>query len=203
VIGRLTGQPVLRTEDARLLTGRGCYVDDVAVPGLLHAAFVRSPHAHARIARVDVGPARLIPGVVSVYADAELRALAADIEPTQMTDLIAPTFAVLARDKVRTVGDPVAMVVAESRYLAEDACDAVVVDYEPLPPVVDAEAAMAADAPLVFDEAGTNVVHRRTTLYGEPDRCRPPHHRAIRAAPPRQRAHGRTRRPRRLPAGDG
>ena len=171
MIGRLTGQPVLRTEDARLLTGRGCYVDDVAVPGLLHAAFVRSPHAHARIARVDVGPARLIPGVVSVYADAELRALAADIEPTQMTDLIAPTFAVLARDKVRTVGDPVAMVVAESRYLAEDACDAVVVDYEPLPPVVDAEAAMAADAPLVFDEAGTNVVHRRTTLYGEPDRC--------------------------------
>ena len=133
MIGRLTGQPVLRTEDPRLLTGRGRYIDDVAVPGVLHAAFVRSPHAHARIRSVNLERARLLPGVVAAYADAELRALAADVEPTQMADLIAPTFSVLARDKVRMVGDPVAVVVAESRYLAEDACEACLLYTSPSP----------------------------------------------------------------------
>jgi carbon-monoxide dehydrogenase large subunit len=169
VAARLTGQPVPRREDARLLTGRGRYVDDVRAPGLLHAAFVRSPVAHARLRGVDVSAARASAGVVAVFTDAELREVADDIQPSQMARLIAPDYPALARGTVRMVGEPVAMVVAESRYHAEDAAELVSVDYEPLPAVVDMYSALEPGAPLVFEDAGTNLLHHSVTTYGDPD----------------------------------
>src|SRR5579871_6625185 len=168
VVARLTGQSVPRREDARLLTGRGRYVDDVRAPGMLHAAFVRSHLPHARLRGIDVAAARGAPGVIAVLTDAELSALAADIQPSQMANLVAPPYPALARGKVRMVGEPVAMVVAESRYLAEDAAELVNVDYDPLPAVVDRYAALEPGSPLVFEEAGTNLLHHSEWLYGEP-----------------------------------
>jgi carbon-monoxide dehydrogenase large subunit len=171
VVARLTGQSVPRREDARLLTGRGRYVDDVRAPGMLHAAFVRSHLPHARLLGVDAETARACPSVVAVLTDIELSRLAADIQPSQMPNLIAPAYPALARGKVRMVGEPVAMVVAESRYAAEDGAELVAVDYEPLPAVVDRYAALGPGAPLVFDEAGTNLLHHSVWTYGQPDRA--------------------------------
>lgn len=169
MIGRLTGQPVRRVEDPRLLTGRGRFVDDIAVPGVLHAAFVRSTHAHARLGPVSLDDARAMPGVVAVWSDQDMSMWARDIEPTPMPGLFAPSFPVLARGKVRAVGEPVAVVIADSRARAEDACEAIEVDYEPLPAVVDPDAARREDSPLVFEEAGTNVAFRSTHRTGDPD----------------------------------
>ncbi|HET6964098.1 MAG TPA: xanthine dehydrogenase family protein molybdopterin-binding subunit [Acidimicrobiales bacterium] len=154
-------------EDPRLLTGRGCYVDDISLPGMLHAAFVRSTYAHALVRSVRLDRAVAMPGVVAVWSDREVRGMADDIVPTSMPGLFAPTFPVLARDKVRAVGEPVAVVLADSRAAAEDACEAVEVDYDPLTPVVDMFAAMEDSAPLVFDEAGTNVVYRAHHVVGD------------------------------------
>src|SRR5438105_8958812 len=132
---RLTGSSVKRVEDPRILTGQGRYVDDVRLPGMLHAAFLRSPFPHARITRIDASAAHNVDGVVAVFTDAELRAMASDMQTVQPPGLVAPPHPVLCRDKVRMVGDPVAMVVAESRAQAEDGCDAVDVEYEALEPV--------------------------------------------------------------------
>ncbi len=171
MIGRLTGQPVTRVEDHRILTGTGRYVDDVMAPGLLHAAFLRSTAPHARLRSVAVDAAREGPGVVGVWTDSEMRSLAADITPTAMPGLYAAPFPVLARGVVRAVGEPVALVVATSRPLAEDACEAVEVDYEPHPAVTGAAAAQEPGAPLVFPDAGTNVVFRSRHVVGDPDRA--------------------------------
>src|SRR5579862_1146929 len=135
---------------------------------MLHAAFVRSHHAHARLLGVDTTAALRAPGVVAVFTDAELRELADDIQPSQMANLIAPAYPALARGIVRMVGEPVAMVVAETRYHAEDGAELVSVDYEPLPAVVDMYAALGPGAPLVFEEAGTNLLHHSVTTYGDP-----------------------------------
>ena len=163
MIGRLTGTSVTRVEDGRILSGHGLYVDDVSVPGLLHAAFVRSPHAHARVVGVRVEEARLMPGVVAVWSDEEMRGWASDIQPTQIPGLTAVPFSVLARGKVRAVGDPVAVIVAESRAQAEDAGEVVEVDYQLLDPVVDPVCAN----PLVWEEAGTNVMFRSRHEVGD------------------------------------
>jgi carbon-monoxide dehydrogenase large subunit len=170
MVARLTGTSVRRVEDRRLLTGRGRFVDDVRLPGMLHAAFVRSPHAHARLLGVDTSEALAVPGVQAVLTDADLRALVADLDPTQMPNLVAPAHPALAREKVRFVGEPVAVVIAESRYLAEDAAAVVEVLYDPLAPVVDMDDAIHDGAPQLFDEIGTNVVHRSHHAYGDPDR---------------------------------
>ncbi|HET6875799.1 MAG TPA: xanthine dehydrogenase family protein, partial [Acidimicrobiales bacterium] len=167
MIGRLAGQPVRRVEDPRLLTGRGRYVDDISFPGQLHVAFVRSTHAHAVLRAVRVEPARGMPGVVAAWSDSDLRTMADDIVPTSMPGLFAQKFPVLARGKVRAVGEPLALVVADSRARAEDACEVVEVDYDPLPPVIDAMAAMDVSSPLVFDEAGTNIVYRSHHVAGD------------------------------------
>jgi carbon-monoxide dehydrogenase large subunit len=171
VIGRLTGQPVQRMEDRRLLTGRGRYVDDVAIPGGLHAAFVRSPYPHARLGPVDLEAAQGVPGVVAAWSDEEMRQMAADVAPTRMPGLFAPEFPILARGRVRAVGEPVAMVVARSRAQAEDGCEAVEAAYDPLVPILDVDQAMAVGSPLVFEEAGTNVVFRSRHTVGDPDRA--------------------------------
>jgi carbon-monoxide dehydrogenase large subunit len=158
--GRFVGQAVRRREDPRLLTGQGVFVDDVVLPGLLHAAFVRSDLARARITGLDVDGARALPGVVAVLTAADLNPTVGSMQPSMFQGDHPPApcapLRPLADSDVRFVGDPVALVIAESRYVAEDAAELVVADYEPLPPVVDAETAAAA-AEVVHPELGSNV----------------------------------------------
>ncbi len=159
---RYFGQPVKRNEDPRLLTGRALFVDDVELPGMLHVAFLRSDLAHARIRAIDVSRARQRPGVVAVYTAEDLGdfwrhgPLLVPPPPVEGIVFNQRTQVTLARDKVRHAGEAVAMVVAESRYLAEDALEDIFVDYEPLPAVVHLEDA-ARDEILVHEDLGTNV----------------------------------------------
>jgi carbon-monoxide dehydrogenase large subunit len=156
------GARVRRLEDPRFLTGRGRYLDDIVLPGMLHAAFVRSPHARARIEAVDVSRALEMPGVVDVLTGAELAAAGLFLQGPSMYGFRMP---ILAHDEVRYVGEPVALVVARSRYEAEDAAEAVRVAYRPLPPVVDMEAARRDEERV---HAGrSNVFFRKT--YATPD----------------------------------
>lgn len=164
---RLTGSSVRRVEDPRILTGRGRFVDDLRVPGMLHAAFVRSPVPHGRVVSIDSDAARHVAGVVDVFTDADLRPHVTDMTPNGSDGLFAPSYPALARDIVRVVGEPVAIVVAESRHVAEDACLLVDVEYEPIDPVVDVDDAMATDTTLLFPEHGSNVVFRSEHHYGD------------------------------------
>jgi aerobic carbon-monoxide dehydrogenase large subunit len=158
--GRFIGQKVLRKEDARLVTGHGTYVDDVVLPGMLHAHFVRSDFAHARITAIDASAARRLDGVVAILTGADFDVPEGSLTASMMKILTAgaprPPDNPIAVDDVRYVGDPVALIIAESRYVAEDAAELVVVDYEPLDPVVDYETAAEA-LTLVHPELGTNV----------------------------------------------
>lgn len=157
------GQRTKRNEDPRLLTGQALFVDDVDLPGMLHAAFLRSPHAHARILGIDASRARALPGVAAVYTAADLGAYWKPapllVPPPPVPGMVfnERTQVPLARDKVRHVGEPVALVVAVSRYVAEDALEAIEVDYEALPAVVDLEAALGPSAPLVHEDLGSNL----------------------------------------------
>jgi carbon-monoxide dehydrogenase large subunit len=158
---RYTGASVKRSEDPRILTGAGRYIDDIKLPGMLHAAFVRSPMAHALVLSVDVSAALALPGVVAVLTGADLEAMTVP-GPDALMALMGwkgptPEFTLLATDKVRFVGDPVAIVVAESRYLAEDGCELVEVDYDDLPPVVDAAFALDPGSPPLFANLGDNI----------------------------------------------
>ena len=166
---KMVGARVKRTEDPRLLTGNGSFVDDRAVPGLLHVAFLRSDQAHARIRSIDCAEARRMPGVAAVFTAADLGHVATIEAISRMKSYRATPFRPLARDKVRFVGEPVAAVVADSRYLAEDARDLIVVDYEPLPAAVDPEGALADGAPLLHEHAPGNVLAERTFERGEVD----------------------------------
>ncbi|HET6811988.1 MAG TPA: xanthine dehydrogenase family protein molybdopterin-binding subunit [Acidimicrobiales bacterium] len=166
---RFVGAKVERVEDRRILTGRGHYVDDLKLPHMLHAAFLRSPLAHAVIGAVDASAARKAPGVVAVLTGRDLAEMTAPVEITMAFGAKVPKFPLLPTDKVRFVGDPVAMVVAESRYQAEDACELIEVDYDPLPAVATYEAALDPAAPLVFDEHGDNVVFSSESSFGDPD----------------------------------
>ena len=155
---RYVGTRINRVEDARLLTGRGLFVDDVALPGMLHACFVRSPFARAAIRGIDTAAARALPGVRFVFTAADLNADAKEQWHTSIGPKSPETpRPPLAEGEVRFVGDPVALVVAESRYLAEDGAELVDVDYDPLPAVVDYTTAEHADA-LVHEAHGSNVV---------------------------------------------
>jgi aerobic carbon-monoxide dehydrogenase large subunit len=153
------GQPVERKEDAKLLTGQSRFVDDLTLPGMVWAAVVRSPYAHARITSVDLSKAREAEGVVAAFSGADL---AEDWKATLpcvwlvTEDTKQPFHRPLATDKARHQGDGVAVVLAESRALAKDAAELVEVEYEPLDPVIDPEAALADGAPLVHEEFGTN-----------------------------------------------
>src|SRR6201996_6939944 len=164
---RYTGASVKRSEDLRILAGRGRYVDDVKLPGMLHAAFVRSPLAHGRVLAVDASAARALPGVIAVLTGADLDEITVR-GPDPLLAMMGgggPTaeYSLLATDTVRLVGDPVAVVIAESRYLAEDGCELVEVDYEDLPPVASAAAALDAGSPPVFANLGSNIIgpHKR------------------------------------------
>ncbi|MCW2954830.1 MAG: aldehyde oxidase and xanthine dehydrogenase molybdopterin binding protein [Conexibacter sp.] len=155
------GARVLRVEDKKYLLGRGRYLDDVVLPAMAHAAFVRSPHAHALIKRVDVSAAKALEGVVAVLTGEELAELgSAFVTELQRPDVLSVTKPLLATDKVRHVGEAVAIVIAESRYLAEDGCDLVEIEWELLPAVVDAEEAISGDAPQLHDDVpNNNVAH--------------------------------------------
>ena len=164
------GQPVPRAEDRRLITGRGCYSDDVTLPHQAYAAFVRSPHAHARIRSIDVRAAQAVPGVLAVFTGADAAELAGIPHrpvPTNPHEVPlrsrdgSPFFVAphppLPADRVRCVGEPVAMVIAEAPALARDGAERVVVDYDPLPAVVGSLDAVAPAAPIVWDEARSNL----------------------------------------------
>jgi carbon-monoxide dehydrogenase large subunit len=161
VAERYTGASIKRSEDPRILTGAGRYVDDIKLPGMLHAAFVRSPMAHAGLLSVDVSAAQALPGVVAVLTGADLEAMTVQA-PDPLLAMFSvggptPEFTLLATDKVRFMGDPVAIVVAESRYLAEDGCELVEAEYDDLPPVVDATFALDPSSPPLFANLGDNI----------------------------------------------
>ena len=154
MVGSILGTRVRRVEDPELLTGRGTFIANLKVPGMLHAAFVRSPMAHARVLGVDVAEARATPGVVEILTADDL-----GLEPFHGFMVLNPACArpPLATAKVRFVGEPVAVVLASSAAAAEDAAGAVGVEYDPLPAVVDPEEALAPGAPLQFEELGSNL----------------------------------------------
>src|SRR3989304_3906337 len=169
----LIGQRVLRNEDARLLTGQAQFVDDVEIPGLLHAAFLRSDHAHARLLSMDVTAARQRPGVVAVFTAEDM---GDDWEPGPPLVSPPPTAkdvlfysrrqVPLVKGKVRHAGEAMAMVIAESRYIAEDAVEDIVVDVEPLEAVVDLEKALQPGSPLVHDDLESNLAAHRFRKKG-------------------------------------
>lgn len=159
----MIGVPLKRKEDRRLLTGRGKYAGDVRLPGLLHAAVLRSPHPHACLVAIRSERARALPGVVAVITAADLGDVGKiPVRLGPRPSIVACLQRPLATDKVRYVGEPVAVVIAASRYLAEDALDLVEVEYEPLATVADAEQAVAPGAPILHAAIGGNVVDRIT-----------------------------------------
>jgi carbon-monoxide dehydrogenase large subunit len=162
--GRFVGARVERKEDPRFLTGRGRYTDDVVLPGMLHAAFVRSPHARAAITRLDLSEASVLEGVVGVYTYDDIAEVASP-DALNAGPLGARP---LARDVVCFVGDPVVLVVADTRAIAEDACELVTVNYDPQPAVVDPWLAVDNDNELVHPELGSNVA-RTTTSPDDPE----------------------------------
>ena len=161
------GKSVPRVEDGRLLTGRGTFIDDhPPVANLCHAAIVRSPHAHARIHGYDLTAALSMDGVIGAITGADV---AAACKPFGVGVTTPVHYYPAATDKARFVGEPVALVVARDRYLAEDAAEVVGVDYEPLPAVVDPEKALEPDAPVLHERVGSNLAGHRRLVYGDPD----------------------------------
>ncbi len=162
------GAPIRRKEDIRFITGRATFVDDVKVENVLHAAILRSPHAHAWLKSIDTSKALEIPGVVAVFTFQDIASIAQPIAlrmyplPGLERYLQLP----LASDKVRYVGEPIAVAVAKSRYLAEDALDEIEVTYEPLPAVVDIPQALRDDV-LVHEHTGTNLAAHFTISIGD------------------------------------
>src|SRR6202171_4020276 len=167
---RTFGEPVKRNEDRRLLTGQALFIDDIELPGMLHVAFLRSQVAHAKIVSIDVSSALKRSGVVAAFVASDLG------DYWQPGPLLVPpppiagmvfhqrTQVPLAKDKVRHVGEPLVIVIAESRYIAEDALDDIDVELEPLPAVVDLENGLAAGSALVHDDVGSNdSAHVRQT----------------------------------------
>ena len=167
---RTFGEPVKRNEDRRLLTGQALFIDDIELPGMLHVAFLRSQIAHAKIISIDVSRALQRPGVVAAYVASDLGDYWQPgpilVEPPPIAGIVfhERTQVPLAKDKVRHVGEPLVIVIAESRYIAEDALDDIEVELEQLPAVVDLEKGLAGGSALVHDNVGSNVsAHVRQT----------------------------------------
>ena len=161
------GQSIPRKEDRALLAGRGRYADDMPTPRrTLHAHVLRSPHAHALIRNIDAAAALELPGVHAVITGADIKQLTNPFLVAVKAEV--PQWA-LAVDRVRFVGEPVALVLADSRYIAEDAAEIVEVEYEELAAVIDLRAARAPGSALVHETAGTNEVHTRAFRYGDPE----------------------------------
>ena len=170
---RYFGERIKRNEDPRLLTGQGLYVDDVDLPNMLHVAFVRSPYAHAKINNIDISQALQREGVVAVYTATDLgdywKPGPLLVSPPPVKDIVfnERTQVPLAKDKVKFAGEPIVMVLAESRYIAEDALADIQIDYEPLEAVVDMEKALGADSPLIHEEIGSNVAAHVVQTKGD------------------------------------
>jgi len=162
------GARVKRIEDPKLIRGEGLYLDDLGLAGVLHAVFVRSPHGHARIRRVDLERARAHPGVVGAFAAADLREIQRPLPVLLVEGLRIANHLPLAEGEVHYVGEPVAVVVAEGAYAADDAAALVEVKYDPLPAVVDLDQA-AKGAPYVHEDLGTNVAFTSTVDVGDLD----------------------------------
>ncbi|CAN5724371.1 xanthine dehydrogenase family protein molybdopterin-binding subunit [soil metagenome] len=172
------GEPIPRNEDHRLLTGQALFVDDVQPAGLLHVAFLRSDHAHGILRHVDVGAALTRPGVIAVYTAEDLGSYWQPgpllVPPPPIPDLVfnLVTQVPLAKGKVRHVGEPIAMVVAESRYLAEDALADIVVDIEPLEAVVDLTRALGPEAPVIHPHLASNLAAHAVQQHGDYEAAR-------------------------------
>src|SRR5438552_12255678 len=182
------GRSLRRREDRRLLMGQGQFVADLVLPRMLHAVLVRSPVAHARIRSVDLSRAAAAPGVVLALNGADLLQLLPPVPegqislPSKWTSVIQHQFLnpqqpLLAHDKVRHVGEAIAVIVAESRDQAEDAAELAILDFDELPPVVDPEAALRSDSPIVHDRFDTNLIGEFKVTRGDPDAvmARAPH----------------------------
>ena len=169
---RIFGSGIRRREDPRLITGRASYTDDIKLPGLVHAAILRSPHAHANISSVDTSGAEGQPGVIAVYTGADTDGVLAGLPCAWLipdSDLKTPDHPAIAKDRVRYVGDAVAVVVAESRYQAEDALEHIDVDYEPLDAVMNPKAAAQDGAPQVHDDVDNNIAFTWPLAGGDTD----------------------------------
>ncbi|RDD60620.1 xanthine dehydrogenase family protein molybdopterin-binding subunit [Ferruginivarius sediminum] len=162
------GQRLPRKEDRRFVIGKGRFTDDISVPGMLHAAFVRSPHAHARIRSIDTEAALKLPGVVAVITGRELAEFTSPFV-CQQEGAAPMEMDALPVDKARFAGDPVACVVAVDRYVAEDGVDLVEVDWDALPPVLDMHHASDPGVPLVDEKIPSNLHTRETHRYGDID----------------------------------
>jgi len=163
---RWVGKSVRRVEDKRLLTGKGQFVDDIKLSGMHHAAVLRSPYPHAIIKSVDTSEALKMPGVRAVLTGEDVARMSSPFLQAVEGPL---EYYCIAVDRARYQGEGVAVVVAEDRYLAEDALQAISVDYEPLPAVVDLEKAVEDGAPILHPKVGTNIINHRDLRYGDPD----------------------------------
>ena len=164
---KMVGQRIKRTEDPRLLAGVGRYVDDMTPSKTLHMAIRRSDQPHARIVKIDAGEAISVPGVFAVFSAADLEDEVKPAVPiSTMKNYYATPIWALARGKVRYVGEPVVAVLADSRYAAEDALEHIHIEYEALPFAIRQVDAVADDAPLLHEEAGTNVIISREFARG-------------------------------------
>ena len=169
---RIFGSGIRRREDPRLITGQATYTDDISLPGTVHAAILRSPHAHARIRSVDTSGAQSAAGVLAVYTGADTDGVLNPIPCAWIVpdaDVKQVPHPAIAKDVVRYVGDAVAVVVAESRYQAEDALELINVDYEPLPAVVNTEAALQSGVPQLHEDAPNNQAFHWVATGGDPD----------------------------------
>ena len=164
-----TGQSIKRFEDHRLLTGQSSYVDDMTRPGMLHALIIRSPHGHARIRSIDTSAAVALPGVAAVITAQDIADIAQlpTREASDADEMHPPRHPALAVDKACYAGQPVAIVLADSIYIAEDAVELVNIDYEILPAVIDPREAATGSAPVIHEHLGTNVVLRTVNAGGD------------------------------------
>jgi CO/xanthine dehydrogenase Mo-binding subunit len=163
---RWIGKRLNRVEDPRFLRGQGRYIDDIKLPGMAHAAVLGSPHAHARIISIDTRAAERLPGVIAVVTGEDVAARAAPLPSFGAGEIVQD---MIATEKVRYHGETVAAVIAEDRYVAEDACELIDVVYEPLPVVLDPFTAREDGAPLVHEALGSNTAYERTFTFGAVD----------------------------------
>jgi len=178
VVSRYVGARVRRKEDPRLITGSSQYVDDIKLPGMLHVAFVRSSYPHARIRGIDASAAQAMPGVIAVFTGRDLAAQlkgkpelmpgeAPHPEEQKPEGIPVPPEEPIAVDRALYVGQPIAVVVATSAAAARDAAEAVTVDYEPLPAVIDPEQAMQDGAPQLYPDIPNNIGERWERKHGD------------------------------------
>src|SRR5215472_8349492 len=166
-MAKFVGTSVKRTEDPRLIQGLAHYVDDIKLPGTLDVVFLRSIHAHANVRKIDTAAAEKLPGVVAVYTGKDVAKIGPVPCGAAIPDMKLPEHRVLATNKVYWMGHPVAMVVAESKYIARDAVDLIHVDYEELPAVTDEERAADPKSPVIHEKFGSNIAYKLTAGEGD------------------------------------